>query len=122
VAYKPNSVTEYILVFQKPMNGLIDKILKKTPKDVLEKSLVKGDYERTNIWRFNPETKSEHPAPFPIELPQKLIEYYSFVGDIVLDPLMGSGTTCLAAKNKDRKYIGIEKKREYFDIAEKRLA
>ena len=122
VAYKPNSVTEYILVFQKPMNGLIDKILKKTPKDVLEKSLVKGEYERTNIWRFNPETKSEHPAPFPIELPQKLIEYYSFVDDIVLDPLMGSGTTCLAAKNKNRKYIGIEKKREYFDLAEKRLS
>ena len=121
MAYKPNSVTEYILVFQKPMNGLIDKILRKTSEEIMDKSLILGDYERTNIWKFNPETKSEHPAPFPIELPQKLIRYYSFVNDIVLDPLMGSGTTCLAAKNNDRKYIGIEKCEEYYKISQKRL-
>lgn len=121
MAYKPNSVTEYILVFQKPMNGLIDKILKNTPQNIMDESLVPDGYERTNIWRFNPETKSKHPAPFPIELPKKLIQYYSFVGDTVFDPMMGSGTTCLAAKNLDRHYIGIEKNEEYFKMAEKRL-
>lgn len=121
LAYKPNSITEYILIFQKPMNGLIDKILKNTPKDIINKSLVNENYERTNVWNINPETKSKHPAPFPIELPQKLIKYYSFVNDTVLDPLMGSGTTCLAAKNNNRKYIGIEKCQEYFNIAQERL-
>ena len=121
MAYKPNSVTEYILVFQKPMNGLIDKILRNTPKDIMNKSLVPDGYERTNIWRFNPETKSKHPAPFPIELPKKLIQYYSFVGDTVLDPMMGSGTTCLASKNLDRNYIGIERNEEYFNLAKERL-
>ena len=121
MAYKPNSITEYILVFQKPMKGLIDKILRKTPKDIMNKSLVGDDYERTNIWRFNPETKSEHPAPFPLELPQKLIQYYSFVEEVVLDPFMGSGTTCLAAKENNRYYIGIEKCNEYYIMSKKRL-
>ena len=121
VAYKPNVVTEYILIFQKPMNGLIDKILRKTDKDIMAKSLVPDGYERTNSWKFNPETRSKHPAPFPIELPTKLIQYYSFVNDTVLDPFMGSGTTCLAAKNLDRYYIGIEKDEGYFNMAEKRI-
>ena len=83
--------------------------------------MVNENYERTNVWNINPETKSKHPAPFPIELPQKLIKYYSFVNDTVLDPLMGSGTTCMAAKNNNRKYIGIEKCQEYFNIAQERL-
>jgi DNA modification methylase len=121
VAYKPNVITEYILVFQKPMNGLIDKILRKTPDEIMDKSLVGDEYERTNVWRFNPETKSAHPAPFPMELPQKLIQYYSFVGDMVLDPFAGSGTTCLAAKKLDRNYIGIELDNEFFANMEKRL-
>ena len=82
---------------------------------------VHDEYERTNVWRFNPETKSAHPAPFPMELPQKLIQYYSFVGDIVLDPFAGSGTTCLAAKKLDRNYIGIELDNEFFANMEKRL-
>ena len=122
LAYKPNSITEYILVFQKPMNGLIDKILRKTPTDILNASLVVGEYERTNVWRINPETKSKHPAPFPLEIPLKLIQYYSFVGDVVLDPLMGSGTTCLAAKQSGRSYVGIEKCQEYYEMANNRLA
>lgn len=121
MAYKPNSVTEYILVFQKPMHGLIDSILRKTPSDIMERSLVRGDYERTNVWMINPETHSEHPAPFPIGVPERLIMYYSFAGDTVLDPMAGSGTTCLAAKNLDRHYIGIEKSNEYIQIAIKRL-
>ena len=119
--YKPNVVTEYILVFQKPMDGLIDKILRRTPDDVMEKSLVVGDYDRSNVWKMNPERKNGHPAPFPLELPERLIRYYSFVGDTVLDPFLGSGTTAVAAKKLGRGYIGIETKQEYIDIAKKRL-
>lgn len=121
VAYKPNVVTEYILVFQKPMKGLIDKILKNTPDGILSDSLVHDDYERTNIWKINPEIKSKHPAPFPISLPMKLIQYYSFVNDIILDPFMGSGTTCLAAKKLNRNYIGIEKNKDYYEMSKNRI-
>ena len=121
MAYKPNPVCEYIIVFQKPINGLIDNILKKTPKDIMEESLVKGEYERTNVWKMNPETHSKHPAPFPIDLPYKMIQYYSFVNDIVLDPFMGSGTTGVAAKELNRDFIGIEYNQDYFNMAVERL-
>lgn len=121
--YKPNVVNEYILVFQKPTNGLIDKILKKYKSlgDVYDRSLILGDYERTNIWFVNPQTKSKHPAPFPLEIPEKLIRYYSFENDNVIDPFIGSGTTAVACKNTNRNYIGFELNEDYFNMANKRL-
>ena len=91
-AYKPNCVTESILVFQRSDSGIIDKHLK-------NEDLVEDGYERSNVWFMNPETKSKHSAPFPVELPDKLIRYYSYSNQIVLDPFMGSGTTGVAAKN-----------------------
>ena len=114
VAYKPNIVTEYILVFKKPAPFLIDKIIK-------NESLVDDGYERTNVWKINPETNSKHPAPFPEELPRKVISYYSYEGDTVCDPFMGSGTTGIACKKHNRNFIGIELDQEYFKIAEKRI-
>ena len=114
LAYKPNTVTEYIFVFQKPCTFLIDKMI----KDVGADSLVLGEYDRTNVWEFSPETKlKEHSAPYPIELPTKLIRYYSFVDDVVFDPFMGSNTTGLAANNLNRKYIGIERDEKYFKLS-----
>ncbi len=114
VAYKPNIVTEYILVFKKPANFLIDKVLQ-------NHSLVADGYDRTNIWRFNPETKSEHPAPFPEELPMKCIKYYSYQGETILDPFCGSGTTGKTAVRLNRRFIGIEKELNYFEIAQRRI-
>ena len=76
VAYKPNIVNEYILVFQKPNGKLIDNVLKDVDKNILEESLVTDDYERTNCWYINPETKSKHSAPFPIDIPKNIINYY----------------------------------------------
>lgn len=122
VAYKPNVVNEYIFIFQKPSKYLIDKILKQTDPLVLANSLVKGEYDKTNIWKINPETKSEHPAPFPIELSNKLVKYYSFVGDLVFDPFNGSGTTGQSCLNTGRRYIGTELHEKYFDISVKRLS
>lgn len=112
--YKPNCVTESLLVFQRDDSGLIDKYLKNT-------SLVTGDYDRTNVWEINPETKSQHPAPFPITLVEKLIRYYSYEDDVVFDPFMGSGTTGVACKNLNRNFIGIELDETYFEIAKKRI-
>lgn len=121
IAYKPNIVNEYVLVFQKPINGLIDGILRKYPNEVKQKSLVLGEYEKTNVWYINPDTKNEHPAPFPINLVNNLISYYSFVNDTVLDLFMGSGTTGVACVNTNRNFIGIELYENYFNIAKERI-
>jgi len=114
IAYKPNIVTEYILVFKKPADFLIDKSLR-------EDSLVTGRYEMTNVWEFNPETKSEHPAPFPKELPKRCIKYYSYENDIVLDIFIGSGTTAIVCKQLNRKFIGFEINPSYVKLANNRL-
>lgn len=121
VAYKPNIVNEYIFVFQKPMNGLIDKIVRSYKGNIKEKSLVKGEYDRTNVWYINPQTTSEHPAPFPKELSDRLIQYYSYVDDIILDPFMGSGTVAVSSIQFNRNYIGFEIHQKYCNLAEQRI-
>lgn len=74
-------------------------------------------------WFIQPDNSSKfnHPAKFPIELPYRLIKLFSYIGDIVLDPFAGSGTTCIAAKQLNRKYIGFELSEEYCRIANERL-
>lgn len=119
--YKPNVINEYILVFQKPAPFLIDKILRGYEGEVKEKSLIRGDYERSNVWHINPVSNKNHPAPYPQELCDKLIRYYSYMGDTVLDPFMGSGTTGVACVKAGRNFIGIELDAEYFEIAKRRV-
>lgn len=121
VAYKPNIVNEYIFIFQKPANFLIDKIVRGYDAIISLNSKVEDGYERTNIWKINPETKSKHPAPFPEELAENLIKYYSFCGDLILDPFLGSGTTVISAFKLNRKGIGFEIHREYIGIFENRI-
>ena len=77
-----------------------------------------------SIWRFKTANAKalRHPAPFPIELPKRLMELYSFAGDVVLDPFMGSGTTAVAANLTRRRYIGYEIEPKYIAVAETRLA
>lgn len=106
VAYKPNIVTEYILVFKKKAPFLLDKILQ-------EHSLVTMDYEATNVWQINPETDSWHDAPFPEKLAENCIRYYSYEGEIVYDPFGGSGTTGKVAEDLGRNWIMSELKSEY---------
>ncbi len=77
-----------------------------------------------SVWSFPAASarKIGHPAPFPEELPRRLIELYSFRGDVILDPFCGSGTTCLAAANLGRHYVGYEIESKYVHLAEARLA
>ena len=121
VAYKPNIINEYIFVFQKPSDHLIDKIVRGYNAIDSLNSKVDEGYERTNVWKINPDTKSKHPAPYPEELVDKLIKYYSFVEDTVLDPYMGSGTTAVIAYKLNRKSIGFEIHKEYVEMAMERL-
>ena len=77
-----------------------------------------------SVWNIPPESarKVGHPAPFPLELARRVIRLYSYVGDVVLDPFAGSGTTCVAAKSLKRRYVGFDISPEYCALAEKRLA
>jgi len=74
------------------------------------------------IWSGLPGASTrEHPAPYPLELAQRLIRMFSFVGDVVLDPFLGTGTTCIAAIASGRNSIGIEVDPDYLDIAERKI-
>ena len=116
-------IHEYILVFSKGDYKLPrSKIEKEQRIDTIEsKEFV--EYTKS-IWRFPTVSAKRigHPAPFPVELPRRLIELYSFKGDIIFDPFMGSGSTCIAALETDRRYLGIDIDPEYCDLAKSRIS
>lgn len=110
-------VHEYILIFSKGNfkhhtgNG--------------ENTISKDDFMEwtKSVWSMNPESAKRigHPAPFPEELPYRLIQMYSFSNDVILDPFMGSGTTAIAALKSERRFIGYEINKEYINIANRRI-
>lgn len=111
-------IHEYILVFSKGMFSrpkLPDRAPTITDTDFLE--LTKS------IWRFPAESakKVGHPAPFPVELPRRCIELYTYSGEVVLDPFMGAGATALAAMNCNRRYVGYEIDPDYAHLSERRV-
>lgn len=110
-------VHEYILVFCK--DGF------RRPKGDRENTIQKDDFLAwtKSIWAFQAVQARQigHPAPFPIELPHRCIQLYTYKGDVVLDPFAGSGTTCVAAAQDSRHYIGYEINQAYCDLAETRL-
>ena len=76
------------------------------------------------VWTFNGQSKKGaggHPAPFPVELPRRCVKLFSYVGDTVLDPLMGSGTTLIEACINKRIGIGIDVDKKYCQLAQRRL-
>jgi len=109
---------EYILVFSKGAFG------RKKPAGK-ENTISREQFMEwtKSVWMMPTESarKVGHPAPFPIELPYRLIQLYTFSGDIVLDPFMGSGTTALAAFKAGRHYIGYETDSAYIHLAEARI-
>jgi DNA modification methylase len=113
--YKPVPVTEYILVYRKHTDKLIDWNIRAHPqKELVTESKVGDNYERTNIWRITPAHDPRHPAVFPVELAEKVITYYSFKGDVVLDPF--AGTVGKAASKLERRFVLLEQNPEYVKI------
>ena len=99
------------------VNGGIDKTGKGKSRIVERKPFGK----RNNIWRFDTQKNSEHPAPFPEQLANDHIISWSNEGDTILDPFGGSGTTALACLNTNRKFILMEKEPEYIEIIKQRI-
>jgi modification methylase len=77
-----------------------------------------------DVWEIRPESarRVKHPAPFPLELPERLIRLYTYVGDVVLDPFLGSGSAAVAAARNRRHYVGYDTDPAYIEIARTRLA
>jgi site-specific DNA-methyltransferase (adenine-specific) len=109
---------EYILVFCK---GSFSR-----PKKDKQSTISRDQFMdwTKSVWTMNPESARRvgHPAPFPLELPARLIQLYTFAGDVVLDPFLGSGTTALAAAQAGRRYVGYDTSEEYVALAQQRLA
>lgn len=115
--YKPVPVTEYILVYRKQTDKLIDwNIRAHSRPEMVKASRIDDDYERTNIWRIKPAYDKRHPAIFPVEMAEKVIAYYSFKEDVVLDPFAGIGTVGKAAVKLGRRFVLIEQNPEYIAV------
>ena len=111
-------VHEYILVFCK------DSFKRQNPAKH-ENTISRDEFLEYNksVWTFaaEPARKVGHPAPFPVELPRRLIQLYTFAGEVVLDPFMGSGQSAIAAVKSKRKYVGYEINEKYIALANERI-
>ncbi len=110
---------EYILLFKKPGKGP-----RPTPEQKAASKLTKDQRSEwfRGIWKLAPDRQQEHQAMFPVELPERLIRMYTFAGETVLDPFLGSGTTALAAAKAGRNSIGYEINREFEPVIRAKLA
>ena len=114
--YKPVPVTEYILVYRKRTKKLIDWNLRKHhDQSLIEQSTISGDYDVTNIWEIHPAHSKIHPAVFPEELAEKVIKYYSFKGDLILDPFAGVGTVGKVGLRMERRFLLIDNEPKYYE-------
>ena len=122
LGYKANSVVEYVIVYRKHTNKLIDWNMRQYDPETVEASKVLGDYEKTNVWRIAPSADPVHPAVFPVELATRVIELYSYRGDLVFDPFAGRGTVGIAALQTGRFYFLVEKDPQYASYAKELLS
>jgi DNA modification methylase len=115
LGYKPNSVTEYLMVYRKSTEKLLDWNIRSYDYDTVKKSKVGAGYETTNVWKIDPCFDKVHSAVFPVELCKRVIQYYSYKGDLVFDPFGGSGTVGKTSKSLDRLFFLTEKENKYFE-------
>jgi site-specific DNA-methyltransferase (adenine-specific) len=122
--YKPNIMTEFILVFRKPGPPIYHNRTaeEKEQNRIAIDALFKHELAN-NIWHIAPVPPNtiDHPCPFPEEIPYRLILLYSYRGDLVLDPFAGSGTTLKVALHLGRRAVGYEVKEQYVKLAQKRI-
>ena len=115
-------IHEYILVFSK---GDYKRDRNKEEKEYRENTISRDEFMEwtKSIWTFNAESARRigHPAPFPVDLPYRLIQLLSFTNDIILDPFIGSGTTGIAALKSSRKFVGFDTSKDYIKLADKRI-
>jgi site-specific DNA-methyltransferase (adenine-specific) len=115
-------VHEYILIFSK---GSYKRERTKEEQEIKKNTITKEQFMEwtKSVWTMNAERAKRigHPAPFPEELPYRLIQLYSFTEDIILDPFMGSGTTAVSAIKSQRNYIGYDISEDYIILANKRI-
>lgn len=122
LAYKPNCITEYIMVYRKKTDKLIDWNIHQYNRETIEQSKVKGKYDTSNVWMIDPVFDKVHTAVFPLELCKRVIEYYSFKGDLVFDPFAGSGTFGKAAALMDRYFFMTENEENYIQRMRQNLS
>jgi len=122
LAYKPNMVSEYLLVYRKKTDRLIDWNMKQYDNDIIEESKVLGDIDNSNVWYIQPDNDKIHTAVFPEELCEKVIKYYSYKGDLVFDPFGGSGTFGRTAIRMDRSFFMTEIQEDYFKRISEKMA
>ncbi|MFY9591910.1 MAG: DNA methyltransferase [Bacteroidaceae bacterium] len=115
LGYKPNSVTEYLMVYRKSTEKLLDWNMRSYDPKIVEDSKVADGYETTNVWRIDPCFDKVHSAIFPVELCKRVIQYYSYKGDLVFDPFGGSGTVGRTAKALERLFFLTEQEPKYFE-------
>ncbi len=115
LAYKPNAVTEYLMVYRKATSKLLDWNIRSYPNEIVEASKVKDEFETNNVWKIDPVFDKVHSAVFPKELCKRVVRYYSFKGDLVFDPFGGSGTLGRTAKALDRRFFITEINTDYFE-------
>jgi len=114
LGYKPNSVTEYLMVYRKSTEKLLDWNIHQYDWEKVNESRVADGFETTNVWKIDPCFDKIHSAVFPAELCKRVIQYYSFKGDLMFDPFGGSGTVGRTAKSLDRYFFLTEKDEKYF--------
>lgn len=116
--YKAVPVTEYVMVYRKKPAIIVDHFIRNHPnQNIIQESKITDGYEKTNIWYISPARDKRHPAIFPKELAEKVIRYYSFKNDVILDPFGGIGTTAKAAAELKRRFVLIDCSEEYIESA-----
>lgn len=121
LAYKPNALSEMVMVYRKKTHKLIDWNMKQYPWDKVKKSKILEKYETSNVWKIDPTFDRVHTAVFPIELCNRVIKFYSFVDDIIFDPFAGSGTVGKSALNLNRNFFLVEKEAKYVNRVREEL-
>jgi len=121
LGYKPNPVTEYVMVYRKATEKLLDWNIHQYNKEIIGDSKVDDNFETTNIWKIDPCFDKIHSAVFPVELCKKVIQYYSYKGDLVFDPFGGSGTVGKTAKMLGRYFFLTEKDKKYFSYIKEKI-